>query len=119
MEAISSLQIFSNQVLNLQAQYINPSWIGSRVIDQYLEMWLIRIGFISFPYFEIGVQVWVSNYYYVGLNFQILPTSTHGLRLIPTDRYLELWFNNKGSITISIIDLSLTKSYMANAYLTI
>jgi hypothetical protein len=74
--------------LNLQVQYINPSWLGSRVIDSYLEIWLIRIGFISFPYFEIGVQVWVSNYYYVVLNLQILPTSTHGLRSIPTDRYL-------------------------------
>jgi hypothetical protein len=82
-------------------------------------MWLIWIGFISFPYFEIGVQVWVSNYYYVVLNFQISSTSTHGLRSIPTDRYLEMWFNNKGSIKISIMGLSLMKSYMANAYLTI
>jgi hypothetical protein len=57
-------------------------------------MWLIRIGFISFPYFEICVQVWVSNYYHVGLNFQILPTSTHGLRSIPTDG---IW---KGGLTI-------------------
>jgi hypothetical protein len=82
-------------------------------------MWLIRIGFISFPYFDIGVQVWVSNYYYVVLNFQIPPTSPHEPRLIPTDRYLEIWFNNKGSIKILIIGLSLIKSYMANAYLTI
>jgi hypothetical protein len=80
-------------------------------------MWLIRIGFISFPYFEIGVQVWVSNYYYVVLNFQMSSTSPHGLRSIPTDRYLEMWFNTKSSIKISIIDLSLIKSYMANAYL--
>jgi hypothetical protein len=80
-------------------------------------MWLIRIGFISFPYFEIGVQVWVSNYYYVVLNFQLSSTSPQELRLIPTDSYLEMCFNNKGSIKISIIDLSLIKSYMANAYL--
>jgi hypothetical protein len=79
-------------------------------------VWLIRIGFISFPYFEIGVQVWVSNYYYVGLTFQILPTSTHGLRSTPTDRYLEMWFNNKSSLKISIIDLTLIKSYRAIAY---
>jgi hypothetical protein len=32
---------------------------------------------------------------------------------------LEIGFNNKSSIKISIIDLSLIKSYMANAYLTI
>jgi hypothetical protein len=82
-------------------------------------MWLIRIGFISFPYFEIGVQVWVPNYYYVVLNFQIPSTRSHELRLIPTDRYLEMWFNNKGSLKILIIDLSLIKSYMANAYLNI
>jgi hypothetical protein len=75
-------------------------------------MWLIQIGFISFPYFEIGVQVWVSNSYYVVLNFQISSTSPQELRLIPTDRYLEMWFNNKGSIKISIIGLSLIESYM-------
>jgi hypothetical protein len=81
-------------------------------------MWLIQIGFISFPYFEIGVQVWVSNYYHVVLNFQILPTSSHGLRSIPTDGICKMWLNNKSSTKISIIDLSLIKSYMANAYLT-
>ena len=104
--------------MNLQVESIDPSWLVLGVIDGYLEMWLIRIGFISFPYFEIGVQVWVSNYYYVVLNFQILPTSSHGLRSIPIDSYLEMWFNHKGSIEISIIELSLIKSYMANAYLT-
>jgi hypothetical protein len=82
-------------------------------------MWLIQIGFISFPYFEIGVQVWVSNYYYVVLYFQISSASPQELRFIPTDGYLEIWFNNKGSIKILIIDLSLIKSYMANAYLNI
>jgi hypothetical protein len=81
-------------------------------------MWLIRIGFISFSYFEVGVQVWVSNYYYVVLNFQISSTSLHGLRSIPKDRYLECGLN-KSSINISIIGLSLIKSYMANAHLTI
>jgi hypothetical protein len=77
--------------LNLQVPSSNPSWIGSKVIDQYLEMCLIWIGFMSFPYFEIGVQVWVSNYYHVGLNFQILPTISHGLRSIPTDG---IWKND-------------------------
>jgi hypothetical protein len=65
------------------------------------------------------VQVYVSNYYYVVLNFQILPTSPHGLRSIPTDGYLEMCFNNMSSIIISIIGSSLIKSYMENAYLTI
>jgi hypothetical protein len=58
-------------------------------------MWLIQIGFISFPYFEIGVHVGVSNYYYVVLYFQIPPTRSHGLRSIPTDRYLEMWFKQQ------------------------
>jgi hypothetical protein len=65
------------------------------------------------------MQVRVSNHYQVVLTFQLPSTSPHELRLIPTDRYLEIWFNNKGSIKISIIDLNLIKSYMANAYLTI
>jgi hypothetical protein len=52
------------------------------------------------------VQVRVSNHYQVVLTFQIPSTSPHELILIPIDRYLEMWFNNKGSIKISIIDLS-------------
>jgi hypothetical protein len=68
---------------------------------------------------DIGVQVRVSNHYQVVLTFQIPSTSPHELRFIPTDRYLEMWFNNKGSIKFSIIVLSLIKSYMANAYLNI
>jgi hypothetical protein len=59
------------------------------------------------------VQVRVSNHYQVVLTFQIPSTSPQELRLILTDRYLEMWFNNKGSIKISIIGLSLIKSYMA------
>ena len=80
--------------------------------------WLELVSY-HFHYFEIGVQVWVSNYYYIVLNFQIAPTNPHGLRSIPRDRYLEMWFNNKGSIKILIIGLSSIKSYMANAYITI
>jgi hypothetical protein len=68
---------------------------------------------------EIGVQVRVSNHYQVVLTFQIPSTSPHELRLIPIYRYLEMLFNDKSSIKILIIDLSLIKSYMANAYLNI
>jgi hypothetical protein len=93
-------------------QYINPSWIGSRGYRLIFRNVVDSNWFHIISIFWDGVQVWVSNYYYVVLNFQISSTSPQELRLIPTDSYLEMWFNNKGSIKISIIGLSLIESYM-------